>query len=185
MTDINHVATATSKGFMPTTNRSTLVYGEYKGFPLPSGKAYRSPNIDKVNSFLALGIESQQNFYSFEVYEESLKFADGFNYFDPTARYLKSELDTHIKLVIFTHKKEVEVVSFLMKYTDDFAVKRSIQNVAENAIEVASISYELAEHFLIPKHARKAKQMTGNDLTPDEKLMSVEFELKPNLVLRS
>ena len=185
MTNSNTVVTATSQGFMPTTNRSTLVYGEYKGLRLPQGKAYRSPNLDKVNSFVALGIESQQNFYSFEVYEESLRFSDGFNYFDPTARYLKCELDTHIKLVIFTHKTEEEVVSFLMKYTDDFAIKRSIQNVADNAVEVASLAYELSEHFLVPKHARKAKQMTGNDLTSEEKLMSVEFELKPNIVRRS
>lgn len=173
------------KGFMPTTNRSTLVYGTYKGFPLPQGKAYRSPNLDKVNSFLALAIESQQSCCSFEVYEDSLKIADGFNYFDPTGRYLKAELDTHIKLVIFTDKTEDEVSAFLTKYSDDFAVKRSVQNVAKNAVEVASITYDLAEHHLIPKHARKAKQMTGSDLTSEEKQMSVEFFLEPNVVRRS
>ena len=64
-------------------------------------------------------------------------------------------------------------------------VQTSIANIAENAPEAALIAYELAEHYLVPKRAKKDKQMTGTDLTEEEKMMSVVFELKPNIVRRS
>lgn len=175
-------ATATAKTFMPTTNKSVLVYGEYKGFQLPQGKSYRPTNIDKVNSLLALAVEKKLNCYSFEVYEDFGKFFDMLKQADPTARYLKVVLDSHIKLVIFTKKTEAEVIALMLANTEDFALNCSIHNVADHAMEAASVAYELAEHYLIPKPAKKAKQMSGNDLTPDEKALSLVFELKPKIV---
>jgi hypothetical protein len=178
---------ATSQGFMPQTHLSSLIYGTYKGFPLPSGKGYRPTNIEKVNSILGLAMENQQNLYSFEIYEEALhkSFSNHLINFDPQAFYLRVGLNEHVRLVIFTTKSEEEVTAFLMKYYEDFAMKFSVDNVAVNTFDTASEIYEFAEHFMIPKHAKKGRQMTGNDLTPDEKLMSVEFELKPNIVRRS
>lgn len=182
MTQNTATPNSTTKGFMPTTHQSTLVYGEYKGFPLPDLKKYRPTNINKVNSFLALAIENNHNCYSFELYDDFGKFFDKLKKLDPTARYLKVGLDSYIKLVIFTKHTEAEVISILENYTDDFALKASILNVADNAVETASTAYEVAEHYNIPKHAKKDKQMTGNDLTADEKALSVVFELKPNIV---
>jgi len=176
-----------SQTFMPTTHKSTLVYGEYKGFPLPELKSYRPTNIDKVNSYLALAIENSHNCYDFELYDEEFlkyweRFKDKLKKLDSTARSLKVGLDSHIKLVIFTKQTEAEMIALLQNYADDFALKTSILNVADNAVETASIAYEFAEHYMIPKHAKKAKQMTGNDLTAEEKALSVVFELKPNIV---
>ena len=116
------------KTFMPTTNKSVLVYGEYKGFQLPPGKSYRPTNIDKVNSLLALAVENNLNCYSFEVYEDFGKFFDMLKQVDPTARYLKVVLDSHIKLVIFTKKTESEVVALMLANTEDFALNCSIDN---------------------------------------------------------
>lgn len=171
-----------TKTFMPTTNKSVLVYGEYKGFQLPQGRSYRPTNIDKVNSLLALAVENKLNCYSFEVYEDFGKFFDMLKQVDPTARYLKVVLDSHIKLVIFTKKTEAEVIALMLTNAEEFALNCSIHNVADNAVEAASVAYELAEHYLIPKPAKKAKQMSGNDLTPDEKALSLVFELKPKIV---
>lgn len=178
---------AVSKGFMPQTHLSSLIYGKYKGFPLAQGKGYRPTNIEKVNSILGLAMEKQQNLYSFEIYEESLHshFSNHLISFDSQAFYLRVGLNEHVRLVIFTTKSEEEVTAFLMKNYEDFAVKLSINNVAVNPIEAANEVYEFAEHLMLPKHAKKARQMTGNDLTPDEKLMSVEFSLQPNIVRRS
>lgn len=173
---------ASAKKFMPTTNKSILVYGEYKGFQLPKGKGYRPSNIDKVNSLLALAVENKLNCYSFEVYEDFGKSFDMLKQVDPTARYLKVVLDSHIKLVIFTKKTEAEVIALMLTNAEEFALNCSIHNVADNAVEAASVAYELAEHYLIPKPAKKAKQMSGNDLTPDEKALSLVFELKPKIV---
>ena len=183
----NEVAQATSQGFMPQTHTSSLVYGKFKGFPLSEGKGYRPTNIDKVNSILGLAMEKQQNLYSFEVYEEALHkgFSNHLINFDPQAFYLRVGLNEHVRLVIFTTKTEEDVTAFLAKHYEDFALKLSIANVAVNTFKAASEVYEFAEHFMIPKHAKKARQMTGNDLTAEEKLMSVEFELKPNIVRRS
>jgi len=192
MTAINHVATATSKGFMPTTNKSVLVYGEYKGFTLPQGKKYRPTNINKVNSYLAIAIENSHKCHSFELYDEDFlkdweKFKGKVKKIDPTARSLKVGLISHIKLVVFTKMTVEEVINILENHTDidDVALQCSIPNVAENACEAAEIAYELAEHYLVPKRAKKDKQMTGNDLTVEEKAMSVVFELKPTIIRRS
>ena len=181
------VATATSHGFMPKTHTSSLIYGEYKGFPLMEGKGYRPTNIEKVNSILGLAIEKKQNLYSFEIYEESLHshFSNHLGTFDSHALYLRVGLTDYVRLVIFTTKNEEEVTVFLNKYYDDLALKLAIENVAANAVATASEVYEFAQHLMIPKHAKKARQMTGNDLTPDEKLMSVEFSLQPTVVRRS
>lgn len=187
MTNINHAATAASKGFMPTTHQSSLVYGEYKGFPLTEGKGYRPTSIEKVNSILGLAMEKQQGLYSFEVYEEALhkNFSNHLINFDPQALYLRVGLSEHVRLVIFTTKTEEAVRAFLEKYYEDFALKLSIDNVAVNAYDAAREVYEFAEHFMIPKHSKKARQLAGNDLTAEEKLMSVEFELTPKVVRRS
>lgn len=178
--------------FMPTTHKSVLVYGEYKGLQLPQGRSYRPTNLDKVNSFIALGIESQHNCYSFEIYDEEFlknweSFKGAVKKLDSTARLLKVSLISHIKVVVFTKAKEEELINTFEKYTDtdDFALQTSIANIAENAPEAALIAYELAEHYLVPKRAKKDKQMTGTDLTEEEKLMSVVFVLKPNIVRRS
>ena len=187
MTISNEIAQATPQGFMPQTHTSSLVYGKYKGFPLSEGTGYRPTNLDKVNSILGLAMEKQQNLYSFEVYEESLhkSFSNHLINFDPQALYLRVGLNEHVRLAIFTTKSAEEVTAFLAKYYEDFALKLAIKNVAVNAYATASEVYEFAEHFMIPKHAKKARQLAGNDLTPDEKLMTVEFELKPNIVRRS
>lgn len=183
----DEVAQATLHGFMPKTHTSSLVYGEYKGFPLTEGKGYRPTNIEKVNSILGLAMDKQQNLYSFEIYEEALhkSFSNHLINFDPESFYLRVGLNEYVRLVIFTTKTEEEVTGFLTKHYEDFALKLAIENIAVNAVVTASEVYQFAEHFMIPKHAKKARQMTGNDLTPDEKLMSVEFSLKPNIVRRS
>lgn len=182
----------TSKGFMPTTNKSVLVYGEYRGFRLAEGKSYRPTNLNKVNSFLAIAIENSHKCHSFELYDEDFlkdweKFKDKVKKIDPTARSLKVGLISHLKVVVFTKMTVEEVITILKNYIDidDVALQCSIPNVAENACEAAGIAYELAEHYLVPKRAKKDKQMTGNDLTAEEKSMSVVFELKPTIIRRS
>lgn len=179
-------------GYMPTTNKSTLVYGTYKGFRLPEGKSYRPSNIDKANSLLAIAIDNDHNCYSFEIYDEDFlkhleRFKTKLEKIDSTARYLKVCLDTHIQLVVFWKFTEAELITLLEQYmdADDFALQTAVIDVEENAEEAASVAYQLAEHYLIPKPAKKAKQMSGNDLTPEEKAMSVVFELKPTVVRRS
>jgi len=180
------------QGFMPTTNKSTLVYGTYKGFRLPEGKSYRPTNLEKVNSILAIAIENGHNCYSFEIYDEDFlkdleRFKSKLEKIDSTARYLKVCLDTHIQLLVFWKHTEAELIALLEQYmdADDFALQTAVMNVSENAVEAANVAYQLAEHYLIPKPAKKAKQMSGNDLTPEEKAMSVVFELKPTVVRRS
>lgn len=179
-------------GYMPTTNKSILVYGEYKGFRLPEGKSYRPTNMDKVNSLLAIAIVNSHNCYSFEIYDEDFlkdleRFKSKLEKIDSTARYLKVCLDTHIQLLVFWKHTEAQLIALLEQYidADDFALKKAVINVPENAIEAASIAYELAEHYLVPKPAKKAKQMSGNDLTPEEKALSVVFELKPTVMRRT
>lgn len=177
---------------MPTTHKSTLVYGEYKGFRLPEGKSYRPTNIDKVNSLLALAIENNHNCYSLEIYDEDFlkdleRFKSKLEKLDETARYLRVCLDSHIQLLVFWKHTEAELIALLEQYidADDFALKITVTNVPDNAVEAASVAYQLAEHYLIPKPAKKAKQMSGNDLKPEEKALSVVFELKPTVVCRS
>lgn len=180
-------ASTTAPSFMPQTNISSLIYGTYKGFPLPKGKGYRPSNLEKVNSILGLAMEKKQNLYSFEIYEDALHshFGNHLDAFDVDSHYLRVGLNEHVRLVILTTKTHEEVTAFVNKHYEDFALKLEIENVAENAIASASELYEFSEHFMIAKPAKKARQMSGNWLTSDEKLMSVEFELKPNIIRRS
>lgn len=180
-------ASTTAPTFMPQTNISSLVYGTYKGFPLPKGKGYRPTNLDKVNSILGLAIEKKQNLYSFEIYEDALHSHVGnhLDAFDLQSQYLRVGLSEHVRLVILTTKTLEEVTAFLTKHYEDFALKLAIKNVAENAVASASELYEFAEHYMIAKPAKKSRQMSGNWLTPDEKLVSVEFALAPTIVRRS
>lgn len=177
-------ASTTAPSFMPQTNISSLVYGIYKGFPLPKGKTYRLSNIDKVNSVLGLAMEKQQNLYSFEIYEEALHshFGNHLDIFDPQAQFLRVGLNEYVRLVILTTRTQEEVATFLTKHYEDFALKLVIENVADNAVASASELYEFSEHFMLPKQAKKARQMSGNWLKPDEKLVSVEFALAPKIV---
>jgi len=177
-------ASTTAPTFMPQTNISSLVYGTYKGFPLPKGKYYRPSNLDKVNSILGLASQKQQNLYSFEIYEDALHshVANHLDKFDQDSLYVRVGLKEHVRLVIFTAKTLEEVTAFLDKHYEDFALKLEIKNVADNAVASASEIYEFAEHFMTPKQAKKARQMTGTNLTPDEKLISVEFALTPKIV---
>lgn len=180
-------ASTTAPSFMPQTNISSLVYGSYRGFPLPKGKGYRPSNIEKVNAILGLAMEKQQNLYSFEIYEDALHshFGNHLDAFDVDSHYLRVGLNEHVRLVILTTKTHEEVTAFVNKHYEDFALKLKIENVAENAFVSASELYEFSEHFMIAKQAKKARQMSANWLTAEEKLMSVEFELKPNIVRRS
>jgi len=173
-----------AKTFMPTTNKSVLVYGEYKGFQLPQGKSYRPTNLDKTNSILALAIQNKQNAFLFEVYEymSMQKITDAFKQIDPTFKYLKLVLDSHIQLLLFTRLDEEQTVTIIWNNVDEYGLKNSIIDVEKNAVEVASVAYSLAEHYLVPKHAKKAKQYAGSDLTQDEKDFSVIFEVKPTIV---
>lgn len=175
---------ATAPSFMPQTNISSLVYGTYKGFPLPKGKSYRPTNIGKVNSILGLAMEKKQNLYSFEIYEDALHshFANHLNAFDLQSHYLRVGLNEYVRLVILTTKTQEEVVTFLTKHYEDFALKLAIKNVADNAVASASELYEFSEHFMIPKQAKKARQMTGTNLTEQQKLVSIEFALAPKIV---
>jgi hypothetical protein len=174
---------STTQKFMPQTNIGSLVYGSYRGFPLPKGKTYRPTNISKVNSILGLAMEKQQNLYSFEIYEDALHshFGNHLDAFDLESHYLRVGLNEYVRLVILTTKTEEEVTAFLMKHYEDFALKLAIKNVADNAVASASELYEFSEHFMIAKPAKKARQMSGNWLKPDEKLVSVEFALTPNI----
>ena len=94
--------------FTPTTNKSVLVYNQFKGFPLESGKTYRENNINKANSILALAVQNDHNAYLFEIYEEinTQKITDSFKQIDPTFKYLKLVLDSHIQLLLFTRLNE-------------------------------------------------------------------------------
>lgn len=174
---------STAQTFMPQTNISSLIYGNYKGFPLPTGKGYRPSNIEKVNSILGLAMEKKQNLYSFEIYEDALHshFGNHLDAFDVDAYYLRVGLNEHVRLVILTTKTHEEVTAFVNKHYEDFALKLEIQDVAENAIASASELYEFSEHFMIAKQSKKARQMSGNWLTAEEKLVSVEFALTPNV----
>lgn len=176
-------ASTTAPSFMPQTNISSLVYGTYKGFPLPKGKGFRPTSISKVNSILGLAMEKQQNLYSFEIYEDALHshFGNHLDAFDVDSHYLRVGLNEHIRLVILTTKTHEEVTAFLTKHYEDFALKLKLENVAENAVASASELYEFAEHFMLAKQSKKARQLSGNWLTPDEKLVSVEFALTPNI----
>lgn len=176
-------ASTTTQTFMPQTNISSLIYGTYKGFPLPKGKGYRPSNLDKVNSILGLAMEKKQSLYSFEIYEDALHshFGNHLDAFDVDALFLRVGLKEHVRLVILTTKTQEEVTAFVNKYYEDFALKLEIQDVTESPIASASELYEFAEHFMVAKQAKKARQMSGNWLTADEKQVSVEFALTPTV----
>lgn len=183
MINSNIQTEANVNGYLPKTNVYTLVSGEYKGFCLPLGKYYRENNIAKANSILALALVEQKNFFTFEIHEEALHqhFGNHLKLFDSQALYLKVGLVNHVRLGIFTTKTQEEVIEFLEKRYDDFSIRESIHSVDLNALQTAQEAYSFAENFLHPKKERKGKQMTGCDLTPDEKLVFVEFELKPTI----
>lgn len=170
--------------FMPTTNKSVLVYGEFKGFLLPDGKKYRPTNLDKVNSILALAIENKQNAFLIEVYEnESLVgLVDAFKQQDQAFKYLKLALDSHIQLLLFSCLDEATVETIVRNNLDDYGFKNIIIDVEKNSIETTSIAYSLAEHYLVPKQAKKAKQFVGSELSAVEKDFELMFEMKPKII---
>ena len=169
--------------FTPTTNKSVLVYNQFKGFPLESGKTYRENNINKANSILALAVQNGHNAYLFEIYEDinTQKITDSFKQIDPTFKYLKLVLDSHIQLLLFTRLNEELATTIIWNNTEDYGLKESIADVKNNAVQAAGITYQLAQHYLTPKQARKQKQYCGSDLTHEEKSFSLMFELTPKV----
>jgi hypothetical protein len=178
----------TSQGYMPRKSDNN-VQGVYKGFPLPEGKEYRPSNIEKVNSILAVAIEQKQNFYNFYIPEDlPNNFSNLLGYFEREAKYLTLDENTHTNLGIFSNKREEEVLTLLKKRHKDFTVESAIMDIGSSLVttyEAASLAYSFAEDLLVPKDSKKSKQMTGSDLTEEQKAMSLEFELKPTIVRRS
>lgn len=180
--------TQSSQGFMPLTDYD-IVYDLFKGYPLPKGKGYRRKNLDKANKVLASSLKSHNNLFSFQFNDELHKnFDKHLSYFDKKARYLKSDLELCSNtLLIFTRKTEAEVIRLLNKRYADFCLTHSIEDIASSSatfLEATKIAYELAQDYALPKRSQKSKQFTGSMLKPEDKAMSVEFELKPTLVLR-
>lgn len=179
---------ATSQGYMPRKN-SNNVQKVYKGFPLPSDKEYRPSNIEKANSILAFAVEEKHNFYNFCIPEElPSNFSNLLLTFEREAKYLKMDENTHINLGVFSKKSEEEVVAFVKKRHKEFILDSVILDVGSSLAtiyEAANIAYAYAEDLQLPKESQKSKQMTGSDLTDEQKAMSLEFELKPTIVRRS
>lgn len=170
--------------YMPTTNKSVLVYGEYKGFTLVTDKKYRPTNLDKVNSILALAVENNQNAYLVEVYEnESLvPLVDAFKQQDEKFKYLKLVLDSHIQLLLFTKLDQQTTEAIVFSNLSDCGFKNSIISVQSNIFETTTIAYSFAEHYLVPKHAKKAKQFVGSELLPSEKDLGLVFEMTAKVI---
>lgn len=180
--------TQSLQGFMPITDHD-IIYDLFKGYPLPNGKGYRRSNLEKANKVLASSLKSQNNLFSFQFDDELHEnFDKHLRYFDKKARYLKSDLEfCSNTLLIFTRKTENEVIAFLNKRYDAFCLKHSISDIASSPasfLEATKIAYELAQDYALPKRSQKSKQLTGSMLKPEDKTMSIEFELKPTLVLR-
>lgn len=169
--------------FIPTTNNSLLIRDHYKGLDLPAGLAYRDNNIEKANSVLAIGLEQKHCVYLFEIYSDTnfKDFGTDLSKKDATAKYLQAAVNSHIKLVIFTHIDLADVIALVAKLNPDFAFIQKIDDIQTDAVKAAYITYSVAEHVLEPKKTKKSKQMTGSILTDEEKQMSLTFELMPRL----
>jgi hypothetical protein len=178
----------TTQCYMPRKANNNIK-GMYKGFPLPVGSEYRPNNIEKANSILALAIQGKQNFFCFEVHNNlPSNFSNQCLGFDRDSYYLKMHDVDHIKLGIFTKKSDQEATEFLSSSKLSFTAQDQIYNVADTlstTYEATNLAYSFAEDLMIPKASQKSKQMTGSDLTEEEKAMSLEFELKPTIVRRS
>lgn len=172
-----------TNNFIPTTNTSSLVYGKYKGFPLLNGKAYRPTSLEKISSILAMALEDQSSCYDVEIYHDVDGFSNKLKQTDPDATYLKVNLNSHVRVLVFTKKSEDEVTAFIDSISDDYNFYSVIKNVAEETVQTAKIAYSYAEHYLIPKPSRKFKQFSGSDLTAEEKDKSIVFELQPKIVV--
>lgn len=179
---------ATSQGYMPRKN-SNNVKKVYKGFPLPLGKEYRLSNIEKANAILAIAVEGKHNFYNFYIAGDlPSNFSNLLLNFEREAKYLKMVENTYIHLGVFSKKSEEEVISFVKKRHQSFMLDSVIVDISSSlatTYEAASLAYSYAEDLKLPKESQKSKQMTGSDLTEEQKAMSLEFELKPTIVRRS
>ncbi|WP_185937523.1 hypothetical protein, partial [Acinetobacter baumannii] len=143
----------------------------------------RQNNIFKASTVLGLALEKKQSCYVFEIYSDNLDyFTSKLKQLDSEAKYLKLEIESHIKLMIFTTKAKAEVLDLMTSINPDFILLHLFDDLKRDAVTVAGIAYNLAENFLVPKAARKEKQFSGSDLTEDEKKFALEFELTPRVV---
>ncbi|WP_185937524.1 hypothetical protein, partial [Acinetobacter baumannii] len=83
------------KSYVPTTNKSLLVFKEFRGLPLPLDKHYRQNNIFKASTVLGLALEKKQSCYVFEIYSDNLDyFTSKLKQLDSEAKYLKLEIES-------------------------------------------------------------------------------------------
>lgn len=171
--------------FLPTFSKSQLVHGEFYGVDL-SDRYYRENNIQKINSLLAAAYESDCSGYLFEIIDDELVhlMTQKMSRLDLGFKYAKLTLPTHTLLLAFTHYYNAAQLSgILNEFSSDFTLLEEF-NLSDDSVDIEAISfrcYQLGQHTVVGKEAKKAKEFTACDLTDDEKRSKLVLKKVPVL----
>lgn len=167
--------------FIATTNKSVLVTDSYNGLELKQQAYYRASNIDAVFSVLGNAFLKDKKAYLINLFDVS---DDTFtpaklqlkNTFDPNCYHLYLDLIDIQKMIIFSDKTADDIANILNHHKLNHEVL-DLGDLKSNAIEIATIASDFAQHITLPKNSRKAKQFTRSDLTESERANTLKFEL--------
>lgn len=169
---------------MTKTLNSKLISGFYKGLHLPGGSGYDPHHLQKANSTLSIALQNQHQAYSFTLYGDTdfQCFQSDIARKDDTAKYLWKLVDSQYQLLIFTHIDDESVFKFINKLNPHFSFVKKIEDIQADAVNVAMMTYSLAEFNKSPKKSKKAKRFDGSGLSDEEKQQSVEFSIAPKII---
>lgn len=163
---------------------NNLIKGFYKGLHLPGGIGYEPSHLQKANSTLSIAWQNQHKVYSFTLYGDTdfQPFQGDIGVKDETAKYLWKLVDSQYQLMIFTHIDDEGVFKFINKLNPHFSFVKKIDDIEEDAVNVALMTYSLAEDNDSPKKTKKSRQFDGSWLSEEEKQQSLEFSIAPKII---
>lgn len=163
---------------------NNLIKGFYKGLHLPDSLGYYPKHLQKANSTLSLALQNNHKVYSFTLYGDTdfQPFQGDISRKDDTAKYLWKLVDTKYQLLIFTHIDDQDVLKCVNKLNPHYSFSKKIGDIQADAINVAMMTYSLAEDNDSPKKTKKSRQFDGSWLSDEEKQQSVEFSIAPKII---
>lgn len=159
--------------YLPTFSKSQLITGEFYGVNLYD-RYYRVNNIQKINSILAFAYDNDFTGYLIEIIDNNNVnlMTQKLKRLDENFRHAKLVLPTHTLFLAFTqHYNSDELSGIINEFSSDFSILEQF-DLSDDSINIEAIAsqcYELAQHIVVGKNAKKAKEFTACDLTDDEK----------------
>lgn len=165
-------------------DNANLIKGFYKGLHLPGSLGYYPKHLQKANSTFSIAWQNQHKVYSFTLYGDTdfQPFQGDIGAKDESAKYLWKLVDSQYQLMIFTHIDDEGVFKFINKLNPHFSFVKKIDDIEADAVNVALMTYSLAEFNKAPKTNKKSKRFDGSGLSEEEKQQSLEFSITPKII---